>query len=75
LPPRFFGGTANGALRYTVPLQGEEMVLSAGISKIKYQSLLGRVIPIEVHPWMPKGTLLAMTSTLPYPINNVPNVF
>lgn len=72
---KIFGGTANGALRYTVPLQGEEMVLSAGISRIKYQSLLGRVIPIEVHPDMPKGTMQAVTSTLPYPINNVPNVF
>lgn len=72
---KIFGGTANGALRYTVPLQGEEMVLSAGISRIKYQSLLGRVIPIEVHPDMPKGTLEAVTSALPYPINNVPNVF
>lgn len=72
---KIFGGTANGALRYTVPLQGEEMVLSAGISRIKYQSLLGRVIPIEVHPDMPKGTLHGLTSSLPYPINNVPNVF
>lgn len=72
---KIFGGTTNGALRYTVPLQGEEMVLSAGISKIKYQSLLGRVIPIEVHPWISKGTLLAMTSALPYPMSNVPNVF
>lgn len=72
---KIFGGTANGALRYTVPLQGEEMVLSAGISKIKYQSLLGRVIPIEVHPNMTKGTLLGLASALPYPISNVPNVF
>lgn len=72
---KIFGGTANGALRYTVPLQGEEMVLSAGISKIKYQSLLGRVIPIEVHPNMPKGTLQGLASALPYPISNVPNVF
>lgn len=72
---KIFGGTANGALRYTVPLQGEEMVLSAGISRIKYQSLLGRVIPIEVHPDMPKGVLHGATTSLPYPINNVPNVF
>lgn len=72
---KIFGGTTNGALRYTVPLQGEEMVLSAGISKIKYQSLLGRVIPIEVHPNMPKGTLLGFASALPYPMANVKNVF
>lgn len=72
---KIFGGTSNGALRYTVPLQGEEMVLSAGISRIKYQSLLGRVIPVEIHPDLTKGTLLACTSALPYPINNVPNVF
>jgi hypothetical protein len=72
---KIFGGTANGALRYTVPLQGDEMVLSAGISKVKYQSLLGRVIPIEVHPHITKGTILAATTALPYPMANVPNVF
>jgi hypothetical protein len=72
---KIFGGTANGALRYTVPMQGDDMTLSAGVSRIKYQSLLGRVIPVEVHPDMPKGTLLAVTTSLPYPINNVPNVF
>jgi len=32
-------------------------------------------IPIEIHPYVPAGTIVATLSTLPYPINNVPNVW
>lgn len=32
-------------------------------------------VPIMIHPYMPPGTLMAVTEQLPYPINNVPNVF
>ena len=31
-------------------------------------------IPIELHPNMPPGTVLFMTETLPYPMNNITNV-
>lgn len=34
----------------------------------------GQLIPIRLHPYMPPGTMVAVTETLPYPINNVPNV-
>jgi hypothetical protein len=32
-------------------------------------------VPLQIHPNMPPGTLMAVTETLPYPINGVPNVF
>lgn len=33
-----------------------------------------QLIPLMLHPYIPPGTLLAVTESLPYPINNVPNV-
>jgi hypothetical protein len=49
---------------------------------LRVKSLLNRFamggsveVPIEIHPNMPPGTLMAYTETLPYPINGVPNVF
>jgi len=32
-------------------------------------------VPVMIHPNMPPGTILAVTESLPYPINGVPNVF
>lgn len=69
--------TANSQITgvsYFSELEGGEYVLNVGISKIRYQSLLGQPFDIEVHPYMPKGTMKFMTDVLPYPINNVPNV-
>lgn len=34
----------------------------------------GRPIKIETHPWLPQGTILATTDTLPYPNNEVENI-
>ncbi len=34
----------------------------------------GQLIKMQIHPNMPPGTIFAFTETLPYPINNVPNV-
>lgn len=31
-------------------------------------------VPLQIHPNMPAGTLMAFTKELPYPINGVPNV-
>jgi hypothetical protein len=31
-------------------------------------------VPLEIHPNLPPGTLVAVTEQLPYPINGVPNV-
>jgi hypothetical protein len=51
---------------------------SAGSLVTKYLNKFGMggntLIPIEVHPWMPAGTMIAVCEQLPYPINGVPNV-
>lgn len=48
---------------------------------IRIKSLLNRFamggsveVPLELHPYMPPGTLKACTTRLPYPMTNVPNV-
>jgi len=40
----------------------------------KFSANGGTIIPIVLHPNMPPGTLMGVAETLPYPINNVPNV-
>jgi hypothetical protein len=62
-------------MQYYSQLEGGEYLLNVGVSRIRYQSLLGQPFDIEVHPYMPKGKMLFMTDVLPYPINNVPNVY
>lgn len=34
----------------------------------------GQLVKLQLHPYMPPGTMLMHTDTLPYPISNVPNV-
>lgn len=34
----------------------------------------GQLVKLRLHPNVPAGTILGYTNTLPYPINNVPNV-
>jgi hypothetical protein len=50
-------------------------------SGIRITALLNRfqmgtapMVPLELHPWIPAGTLLAVTERLPYPVNGIPNV-
>ncbi|MCL4863858.1 MAG: hypothetical protein KJZ93_30910, partial [Caldilineaceae bacterium] len=31
-------------------------------------------VPVEIHPYVPAGTLFGLTEQLPYPITNIPNV-
>lgn len=54
------------------------MEFTAGM---RVKSLLNRFamgvapeVPLEIHPNLPPGTLVAVTEQLPYPINGVPNV-
>lgn len=51
--------------------------LTGGARVMRYVNkvgLTGRVeIPIEIHPYLPAGTLLALTESLPYPMPNVAN--
>lgn len=57
----------------------------AGVGNITAGSVVGnylnkfamggnQLIPLTLHPYIPPGTLLAVTENLPYPINGVPNV-
>jgi hypothetical protein len=50
-------------------------------SGVRVTALLNRfamgtapMVPLELHPWIPAGTILAVTERLPYPINGIPNV-
>jgi len=51
------------------------------VAGMRVKSLLNRFamgvapeVPLEIHPNLPPGTLVAVTEQLPYPINGVPNV-
>ena len=64
-----------------VPLMGVaaggDFTAGAMVSKYLNKYAMGgnsKFIPIEIHPWLPAGTMAAVTEQLPYPINNVPNV-
>jgi hypothetical protein len=58
-------------------VQGEQ----GATGGVRVKALLNRFalgvspeVPVEIHPFLTPGTLLAVTEQLPYPINNVPNV-
>lgn len=77
---KIFGGTANGALRYTIALNGNTPELLAGVSSILYPNLFHAgdrpTIPIKIHPTIPAGTILFWGQNLPamYQSANVPVV-
>jgi hypothetical protein len=76
--PLLFGGAANGTLRQNISLDNgaNQREVIAGFTGVKYHNPYGfPVMDIVVHPDMPRGTMHALTYVLPYPINNVPNVF
>jgi len=68
------GSTSN--LRYTAEIK--DGMLAGGVMVRQYLNRFsmagGQVIPVEVHPNMPAGTILFFTSRLPYPLSNVANV-
>ncbi len=50
--------------------------LAAGVVIGSYlNKITNQQVPFMVHPNMPAGTILALTDSLPYPLNNVTNVF
>jgi len=75
-----FGGTANGALRYTIALDGDSPTAIAGIGSIKYPNPFklddNPVVPIKLHPFLPPGTIMFWCQNLPvfYQSSNVPMV-
>jgi hypothetical protein len=49
--------------------------LSAGVVIGTYlNKIMGTLIPIQVHPLLPPGTILMITEQLPYPLNGVGDV-
>jgi hypothetical protein len=70
-------GNANGALRFNVNL--DQSAMQGGIMVSTYLNSFGmdgaKVLNIKIHPNMPQGTLLFMTSTMPYPMSDVTNMF
>jgi hypothetical protein len=64
---------------YTSPDKGYEGMLAGGVVGMYFNPFTlngGQRIPIKLHPFVPRGTLMAWCSQLPlhYQSNNVPNV-
>jgi hypothetical protein len=59
----------------TVDAQGN-IVAGARVASIlnKFAQSGKQDVPITIHPNMPPGTMMGVTWSLPYPVNNVPNV-
>jgi hypothetical protein len=55
---------------------GSEFTAGAIVARYlnKFSMGGGQVIPIQIHPYLPAGTLTALTEQLPYPVTNIPNV-
>ncbi len=55
---------------------GSEFTAGLRVKSLLNRFALGAApeVPLEIHPYMPPGTLLAVTEQLPYPISGVPNV-
>lgn len=74
-------GTSNPAMR--IMLQDGERNLIGGVAVTGYLNNYSSptaegvppIIPIKVHPFIPKGTILFTTMRVPYPLNEVPNVY
>lgn len=73
---KILAGNANGAFRINV--SQEQGMMAGGVMVSSYLnrfSMGGATsIAIKIHPNCPPGTLLFLTRTLPYPVNNVGNV-
>lgn len=55
--------------------QRQNVVGGQVVSGYINKAVNGKVIPIEVNPWIPQGTIIGITEELPYPNNKVSNVF
>jgi hypothetical protein len=74
---KILAGNANGAFRINVNMPADG--LQGGIMVSGYLNSFGmdgaKVLNIRIHPNMPQGTILFLTSSLPYPMADVTNVF
>lgn len=75
------GGGGSPLFRFVVDRNGDgvdprNLTITAGTKLGDYlNKFTGQLIPVEVHPNMPSGSQLFWTNSLPYPLNETPNVF
>lgn len=55
---------------------GGDLTAGNRVSALLNRFALGAApeVPVEIHPYLPAGTIVAVTESLPYPITGVPNV-
>lgn len=74
---KILAGNANGALRFNVNL--DQAAMQGGIMVSTYLNSFSmdgaKTLTIKIHPNLPQGTLLFMTSESPYPMSDVNNMF
>jgi hypothetical protein len=69
---------ANGAAPLVRLQAGDgrfDMVAGGMYVKEYYNKYTNTNIAVKIHPYLPAGTLIASTDTLPYPMNEVPRVW
>jgi len=69
-------GSSSAAQRFVFESSQGGIVGGTGVVSYLNPFCLGasKEIPIEIHPDLPPGTLIAITHSLPYPLSNVANV-
>jgi len=70
------GGSAAGTTRWVQQVSPDGTV-TGGLVADSYRNKFTspRIIPIEIHPYLAPGTILAISERLPFPRTNVPNPF
>lgn len=70
------GGSAAGTTRWVQQVNADGTV-TGGLVADSYRNKFTapRVIPIEIHPYLAPGTIIALSERLPFPRTNVPNPF
>jgi len=63
-------------IRLNMDAQSPHGGISAGAMVTEILNpVTGEVIPMETHPYLPQGTLLAISDRIPYPLTGVGNVY
>jgi hypothetical protein len=70
------GGNAAGTTRWVQQVNADGTV-TGGLVADSYRNKFTapRIIPIEIHPYLAPGTIIAISERLPFPRTNVPNPF
>ena len=63
-------------VRFTKPADDGNMSVVAGTEvRAYFNKFTGQILPLLTHPYMPAGTILGITTELPYPLPDISNVF